>query len=134
MHINKVHNTTDAYIALYRDLKFDIHDNIVTIHKPSSEDTVELMNINEYYKFFRMLSEFSITLEDINIITMRYGLDTGQACTLESVGSLYEVSDEQIRSSINKSFRKLKHRLNLTRTINRWEVQQVEASKKNKIC
>ena len=51
----------------------------------------------------------SLTLREREILTLRFGLDRGEPCTLEEVGEHFDVSRERIRQSQAGAMTKLRH-------------------------
>jgi RNA polymerase sigma factor (RpoD-like family) len=49
-----------------------------------------------------------LTPREKDVISLRYGLTTNQPCTLEEVGSLYNLSRERVRQIQSKAMRKLR--------------------------
>ena len=120
MRKDHIKNKLQAYQVLFNDMKFEIINNDVAIRKPGNDDYLYLTNAEDMSIFYDKLDVFVITYSDKAIISYRYGLDSLGGHSLRATGYAFNLSDEQIRSVIQKSFRKLKHRLNLTRTIERW--------------
>ncbi|HBE47235.1 MAG TPA: RNA polymerase sigma factor, RpoD/SigA family, partial [Cyanobacteria bacterium UBA11369] len=49
-----------------------------------------------------------LTPREKDVISLRYGLTTNEPCTLEEVGSLYNLSRERVRQIQSKAMRKLR--------------------------
>ena len=49
-----------------------------------------------------------LTQREKDIISLRYGLATGEPCTLEEVGGLFNLSRERVRQIQSKAMRKLR--------------------------
>ena len=49
-----------------------------------------------------------LTPREKDVISLRYGLTTSEPCTLEEVGSLYNLSRERVRQIQSKAMRKLR--------------------------
>lgn len=119
MRIRKISDTESAYLELFRDLKFGVKNNTVTVSRKS--DAICVSGIAELAKLFDALTQFSLTEDDKSIIISRYGIDDGVAKTYNQVGSIYNYSDEYIRLKLRQSFRKIIHRLNIDSLFRLWE-------------
>lgn len=116
---SRISSISDGYIALYKDLKFEVLDNIVYIPTKSSSKSILLNCEYDYSTMFKELTQFTISSEAADLIIMRYGLYTGQGLTLHECGEVLGVSDECIRSRLRSSFRKIKNQYNLRSTLGR---------------
>ena len=114
---SRITTSTDGYLSLYKDLKFEVDNSVVYIPKKDVENMITLRTEDDYKRMLEELSRFTLTPEDINLISLRYGLLNGAAHTLHECGEQLNVTDECVRSRINSSFRKLKHYVNLQRTL-----------------
>lgn len=126
MQINNVNSISDGYCQLFNDMKLSNADlaescNIII---SSSTGSIVLENTQEFEKFFELLTQFSITPDNIQLIRLRYGLDNAKALTYKTLSEIYNVSDECIRSRIRQSFRKMKHRFNLQRVYRLWKGEE----------
>lgn len=61
----------------------------------------------------------TLSPREANVIKMRFGLETGQAMTLEEIGMKYGVTKERIRQIEAKALRKLRNpiRLNILKEV-----------------
>lgn len=119
MKINNINGIESGYIELYRDLKFDIDNNTVTVSKNGS--IIVIKDASELPKLFRYLTEFSLDGLAIQIIKYRYGIIDGTGHTFTETARYFNYSDEYIRTKCRQSFRKIKHRLNIDRLFRLWE-------------
>ena len=119
LRIKNIHDIESAYLELYRDLKFDVRDGCVTIHRKL--DYISVQGIEELSNLFQALTQFSLSSNDKDIIKSRYGIDNGVCKTFNEVGKIYNYSDEYIRLKIRRSFRKILHRLNIDTVFRMWE-------------
>ena len=55
----------------------------------------------------RILAQLSF--REREVLKLRYGLDTGYACTLEEVGAVFKLTQERIRQIEVKALRKMQH-------------------------
>lgn len=124
MNKSKINCIEDGFIALYKDLKFDTDSNKVFIPKKESELKVILNDKDDYQFMFEQLTQFTVAEESVNIIKLRYGLDTGVAYTLKECGEKLCVTDECVRSKISTAFRKIKHTLNIRSAIGRLQLSE----------
>lgn len=114
-----IHSVIDAYLALFSDLNFEISDNVVSVLHPSMNSSVSFTDLQEYELLFHEITRFTLPLEEIELIILRYGLHSGKACTLHECAKLLEVTDEWARTRIRRSLRKIKHHINMKSAISR---------------
>ncbi len=92
-------------------------------HRVGREEDTELVDLledndsqspEEQMSDAMMRQEISEVLGDVltprekDVISLRYGLTTSEPCTLEEVGSLYNLSRERVRQIQSKAMRKLR--------------------------
>ena len=51
----------------------------------------------------------NLTDREVNVLSLRFGLDDGKMRTLEDVGKVFNVTRERIRQIEAKALRKLRH-------------------------
>lgn len=115
----------ENYVTVLHQLKIKTADNCIILNDMCidlSVDNAELL--------FSMLTEFSISTSEKNMIVMYYGLGDEPPCTLQELSTLYEKSDEAVRLNIKAAMRKVAHRLNKQRVFNRI-LQEVDAHEYN---
>ncbi|OFI49356.1 hypothetical protein BG261_01885 [Floricoccus tropicus] len=70
----------------------------------------ELLDEKTFRNEIRSLLNEILTQKEIEIISLRFGLDDGQIRTLEEIGKVYNVTRERIRQIESKSLEKLQNR------------------------
>ena len=116
---SNIHDIKTAYKELFRDLGFKVDNDVVIAKNSISNTTASFSEEHEFEHLFEDLAIFAITEEDMSSIISRYGLKTGIPVTLQQLAKNKSVSAESIRININSSLRKLKHHLNVSRTLSR---------------
>lgn len=115
----------DAYNELLKDLFSSYDSKEGKLQFGSDQHEVHFHNTEDKIRFIDELFRFSITPENIDMIKLRYGLDTGAALTLVELGNLYNVTNEAVRGRIRTCFAKVRHRLNTHLAIERYEKQNI---------
>ena len=101
------------YEKILKKLNVDIVDGNIMINQVRIPATVENM-----VRLFDVMTEFSVTAEDKDLIAKYYGLEDNPQ-TLGELSEMFGKSDERIREIIQSSMRKIAHRLNKQRSYNR---------------
>ena len=116
----------DAYNELLKDLfsSYDLKEG--KLQFGSDQHEVYFYSLEDKIQFINELFRFSITSENIDMINLRYGLNTGTALTLVELGDLYNVTNEAMRGRIRTCFAKVRHRLNTHLAIERYEKRNTE--------
>lgn len=118
---SRISNIDDAYDEVLRDL-FTGYDRTKSVLKMIYEDKkyhIEFKNTEEKKYFFDILCQFSIPNDVKHIIETRYGLTTGKPLTLKELGNTLNLTDEGVRTKVRSAFRKMRHRINTRRTLER---------------
>lgn len=118
---SKIKDRESSYEELIRDLfkTYDKETQTILINYTDRTYKVTLKSLESKINFIDCLFKFSITDEDKSIISLRYGLYSGKPLTFGQLGEKLNMTDEGCRSKIRRAFRKIKHRLNVIRTIER---------------
>lgn len=118
---SRINDVESSYDELIEDLfkNYNRDRQSVYIEYVDRSYEVTFSSLQDKIKFINELFKFSITSEDQNIISLRYGLYSGNPLTFGKLGKQINMTDEGCRSRIRSSFRKIKHRLNVIRVIER---------------
>ena len=118
---SRIKDVESSYDELIEDLfkNYNRDRQSVYIDYVDRSYEVTFSSLQDKIKFINELFKFSITSEDQNIISLRYGLYSGNPLTFGKLGKQINMTDEGCRSRIRSSFRKIKHRLNVIRVIER---------------
>ncbi len=118
---SRINDVESSYDELIEDLfkNYNRDRQSVYIEYVDRSYEVTFSSLQDKIKFINELFKFSITPEDQNIISLRYGLYSGNPLTFGKLGKQINMTDEGCRSRIRSSFRKIKHRLNVIRVIER---------------
>lgn len=118
---SRINDVESSYDELIEDLfkNYNRDRQSVYIDYVDRSYEVTFSSLQDKIKFINELFKFSITSEDQNIISLRYGLYSGNPLTFGKLGKQINMTDEGCRSRIRSSFRKIKHRLNVIRVIER---------------
>lgn len=126
MHKSSIKCQDDAYNELLKDLFSSYDPKEGKLQFGSDQHEVYFHNTKDKIQFIDELFRFSITSENIDMINLRYGLNTGTALTLVELGDLYNVTNEAMRGRIRTCFAKVRHRLNTHLAIERYEKRNTE--------
>lgn len=122
MRVSSIATSDEGYDKLLQNLftSYDATNDILRFDYKDEMPIIPLTTLEDKRTFIRYLCEFAIEEEDIQIIHCRYGLDDGRALTFKQIGEQFDVSDEAVRSRLRKAQQKLRHRLNVSRAVDRW--------------
>lgn len=124
MHKTKIRTIEDGYDELFKDLFKTYGDNKLDLSYSDRDYTIEFTSVEEKEQFWKQLALFSIPQDVIDIIELRYGLHDGCARTLAELGRSLNITDEWVRNKVRTAHRKLRHRLNVSRAIDRYQMQR----------
>lgn len=118
---SRINDVESSYDELIEDLFKNYNRDRQSVYIEYVDRSYEVIfsSLQDKIKFINELFKFSITSEDQNIISLRYGLYSGNPLTFGKLGKQINMTDEGCRSRIRSSFRKIKHRLNVIRVIER---------------
>ena len=118
---SRITDIESSYDELIEDLfkTYDRDKQSVYIEYTDRNYNITFSSLQDKIRFIDALFKFSITLEDQYIISLRYGLQSGKPLTFSKLGEKLNMTDEGCRSRIRSSFRRVKHRLNVIRSIER---------------
>lgn len=118
---SRIVNIESSYDELIGDLfkSYDRDNQAIYIEYTDRSYKVNFSSLQDKINFVNELFKFSISLEDQHIVSLRYGLQSGKPLTFGKLGEQLNMTDEGCRNRIRSSFRKIKHRLNVIRVIER---------------
>ena len=112
--VSNIHNIEDAYNELLHDIFGEItSDSVITKHYATMDIAFDITTTERKQDLIDKLCQFAISVDAKQIISRRYGLQSGKPETLTAIGNSMGYSAEHIRNVIRESLRKLKHRLNI---------------------
>ena len=116
MRKSKINCIEDGYNELFIDL-FNMSHNRISFNYEEGTYSIVFYSCEDKQCFFNLLTMFSIEPDIKELIVLRYGLNTGEAKTLKELSEFLGITDEAIRSKTVKAKRKMKHKLNIRRTL-----------------
>lgn len=114
MKVSNIHDIDDAYNELLHDIFGDVRDNsVITKHYATIDVAFDVTTTERKQDLINKLCQFAISTDAKQIVSRRYGLESGEPETLTAIGNSMGYSAEHIRNIVRESLRKLKHRLNI---------------------
>lgn len=120
MRKSKINSIEDGYNELFSDVfkdSFNLENNSLQFNYEEGVYLVIFYTCEDKQQFFKFLTMFSVEPDMKELIRVRYGLDTGEAKTLKELSNSLGITDEAIRSKLVSAKRKMKHKLNVRRTL-----------------
>lgn len=119
MRASKIKSRMDGYVSFFNDIGITTVQNHDKLKLQIPLENVEITTYGEdsISELFSIFCKFSIDYKLKNLLELRYGLLDGVSYTLSYMSQFLGLSDEYIRSQINKAKRKIKHRLNIKRVV-----------------
>ena len=116
MRKSKITTVENGYDELFKDL-FNMEHNTIAFNYEEGTYLIVFDSLEDKQQFFKLLTMFSVEPDVIELLQCRYGLNAGEAKTLKQLSIHLGITDEAIRSKIVRAKRKMKHKLNVRRTL-----------------
>lgn len=116
MRKSKITTVENGYDELFKDL-FNMEHNTIAFNYEEGTYLIVFDSLEDKQQFFKLLTMFSVEPDVIELLQCRYGLNDGEAKTLKQLSIHLGITDEAIRNKIVRAQRKMKHKLNVRRTL-----------------